>query len=126
MVGRYRPVLPFVLLLLTSASAAAAREPVTLDRDVLHGRAKACHIKKPDPTPQSMDQDNLTDPDSRADAPQQAQSLRTSYNAQAAVDADGSQLVSSAHVTQCASDRNELVSAVEGIPESVGRPTTAT
>ncbi len=30
----------------------------------------------------------------------------------------------SAHVTQCASDKNELVPAVEGIPKSVGQPET--
>jgi len=46
------------------------------------------------------------------------------YNGQAVVDADGSQLVLSTHVTQCASDRNELVPAIEGIPESVGTAET--
>lgn len=46
------------------------------------------------------------------------------YNAQAAVDAEGSQLVLSTHVSQCASDKNELVPAIEGIPESIGRPDT--
>ncbi len=46
------------------------------------------------------------------------------YNAQATVDADGSQLVLSTHVTQCGSDRNELVCGIEGIPQSVGQPET--
>ena len=36
-----------------------------------------------------------------------------------------SQLVLSSHVSQCASDRNELVPAIEGIPPSQGRPQTA-
>jgi hypothetical protein len=47
------------------------------------------------------------------------------YNAQAAVDADGSQLVLSKHVSQSASDKNELVPAIEGIPKSVGQVNTA-
>jgi len=46
------------------------------------------------------------------------------YNAQAVVDADGSQLVLSARVSQCASDSNELVPDIEGIPESIGCPDT--
>jgi hypothetical protein len=46
------------------------------------------------------------------------------YNAQAAVDAGGSQLVLSTHVSQCASDRNELVESIRGIPVSLGQPET--
>ena len=42
------------------------------------------------------------------------------YNAQAAVDADGSQLVLGARVSVCASDRNELVADVDAIPAAVG------
>ena len=40
------------------------------------------------------------------------------------MDADESQLVLSAHVTQSSSDRNELVAAIEGIPNSVCQPET--
>ena len=43
------------------------------------------------------------------------------YNAQAAVDADGAQLVLSARASQCASDSNELVEDIKAIPESVGK-----
>ena len=43
-----------------------------------------------------------------------------SYNAQAAVDADGSQLILSNHVSTCASDANELEPALKGIPDTVG------
>ena len=45
-----------------------------------------------------------------------------SYNAQAAVDADGSQWILSNHVTTCASDANELEPAVKNIPASIGTP----
>ena len=45
---------------------------------------------------------------------------RQAYNAQAAVDADGSQLVLGARVSVCASDRNELVADVDAIPAAVG------
>ena len=49
---------------------------------------------------------------------------RQSYNAQASVDADGTYLVLSTNVSQCASDMNELVPTVSAIPESIGKPTT--
>ena len=45
---------------------------------------------------------------------------RQAYNAQAAVDADGSQLVLSSRVSVCASDRNELVADVDAIPAALG------
>ena len=48
---------------------------------------------------------------------------RQSYNAQACVDADGTQLILSAPVSQCASDANELVPTVKAIPASIGTPT---
>lgn len=85
---------------------------------------KGSPIKKPDPTPKPSDQDNLTDPDSRLMCKNKSSGFDQDYNAQAAVDADGSQLVLSAHVTQCSSDRNELVAAIKGIPDSVGQPET--
>lgn len=93
-------------------------------REKRKGRAKGCKIKEPNETPQPIDQDNLTDPDSRLMRHNKRSPYEQAYNGQAAVDADGSQLVLSAHVTQCASDRNELVPAIEGIPESVGTPET--
>ena len=49
---------------------------------------------------------------------------RQSYNAQTSVDADGTQLVLSTNVSQCASDANELVPTVFAIPESIGKPAT--
>jgi hypothetical protein len=40
------------------------------------------------------------------------------------VDADGSQLILGARVSQCASDRNELVADIAAIPTALGRPET--
>ena len=51
-------------------------------------------------------------------------SIARPYNAQAAVDAGGSQLIVGARISQCASDRNDLVADIEAIPAVLGRPET--
>lgn len=94
------------------------------EREKRKGFAKGKRIKKPDPTPKAKEQDNLTDPDSRLMRKSKRSSYEQAYNAQAVVDADGSQLVLSARVSQCALDRNELVSDIEGIPAQIGTPAT--
>ncbi len=78
-------------------------------------------IRHPHPEPQPQEQSNLTDDDSRVMRKSRRSSYTQSYNGQAAVDADGSQLILSNHVTNSASDWRELVPAVENIPEQVGR-----
>jgi transposase len=93
-------------------------------REQRKGSAKGRHIKEPDPTPDPEAQDNLTDPDSRIMRRNKRSAYEQSYNAQAVVDADGSQLVLSARVSQCASDRNELVPDIEAIPATIGCPET--
>ncbi len=93
-------------------------------REQRKGRTKGSHIKKPDPTPEPKAQDNLTDPDSRLMRKNKRSASEQAYNAQATVDADGSYLVLSAHVSQCASDRNELVRSIQGIPTTLGQPQT--
>jgi len=93
-------------------------------REQRKGSAKGCKIKEPDPTPEPEAQDNLTDPDSRIMRRNKRSAYEQAYNAQAVVDADGSQLVLSARVSQCASDRNELVPDIEAIPETIGCPET--
>ena len=80
--------------------------------------------KKPDATPEAKTQYNLTDPDSRLMRRNKYSSYEQSYNAQASVDADGSQLVLSTHVSQRANDLHELIPAILGIPESIGQPDT--
>jgi len=48
--------------------------------------------------------------------------FRRSYNAQAVVDAQGSQLVVGTRVSRCASDRGELVRDVDAMLEVLGMP----
>ena len=73
--------------------------------------------------PEAKDQSNLTDDDSRLMKKHRRAEYKQSYNAQIAVDADGSQLILSRHVTNCASDAGELGPALQGIDPSIGRPT---
>jgi transposase len=99
-------------------------EKIVQARAERRGRKKGGQPKAPDPSPEPREQSNLTDPDSRLMRKNKRSEYRQSYNAQAVVTADGSQLILSAGVSQCASDRNELVSAVSRIPDVVGRPGT--
>ena len=75
--------------------------------------------KGPEPTAQA----NMTDDDSRLMRKNRRAEYRQAYNAQAVVDADGSQLILAAHVTNCASDANQLEPALQGVDAAVGRPT---
>lgn len=93
-------------------------------REQRKGSRKGRELKKPDATPDAKALDNLTDPDSRIMRHSKHSPYEQAYNGQAVVDADGSQLVLSAHITQCASDSNELVPAIEGIPQRIGVPHT--
>ena len=88
------------------------------------GRAKGKHPKPPDETPRADEQSNLSDPDSRLMRKSKQHEYRQAYNAQAVVDAGGSQLIVGARVTNCASDRNELVADIAAIPAVLGRPAT--
>ena len=94
-------------------------------REEREGSAKGRHIQPPDPTPPPEEQENLTDPDSRLMRHNKKSPHEQACNGQATVDADGSQLVLSAHLSQCASDRNELARGVRGIPAVLERPHTA-
>jgi hypothetical protein len=47
---------------------------------------------------------------------------RQAYNAQAVVDADGSQLILAQRVTNCANDANQLEPALQGVEATVGKP----
>jgi len=89
------------------------------------GPAKGKHPKPPDDTPRPEEQSNLSDPDSRLMRKSKQHEYRQAYNAQAVVDAGGSQLILGARVSQCASDRNELAANIETVPAALGRPETA-
>lgn len=64
---------------------------------------------------------NLVDPDSNLMRKSKWEGYRQAYNAQAAVDADGSQLIVATDVLQTPSDANELVSLIEKVEENAGK-----
>ena len=99
----------------------AGLEKAKQDHDDRNGAGRP--PSPPSKTPQATDQSNLTDPDSRIMRKNRRSEYRQSYNAQACVDADGTQLILSAPVSQCASDANELAPTVKAIPASIGTPT---
>lgn len=80
---------------------------------------------QPASRPRPQEQSNLTDDDSRIMRKSRRSEYRQAYNAQVAVDADGSQLILSNHVSNCASDGGELAPALENVPPQVGRPDRA-
>jgi hypothetical protein len=87
---------------------------------------KKCTGREPKPPEKkaedSKEQCNLSDPDARIMRKNKRASFTQSYNAQAAVDADGSQLVVGQHVSQSASDYAELENGVASIPGQLGKP----
>ena len=95
------------------------------DRDKRNGKRKGPKPKPPKDTPDGKEQINLTDEDSNLMRKNKREGYTQSFNAQAAVDADGSQLILSNHVSTCASDANELIPAIEGIPAEIGTVTAA-
>lgn len=90
------------------------------EREGRKGRRKGKIIQPPNPQPGPREQDNLVDADSRLMRKSKRSSYEQCYNAQAVVDAEGSQLVVAARVSQCASDRNELATDVQAVPQSAG------
>lgn len=70
----------------------------------------------------STEQANLTDADARIMRKNKRSGYTESYNAQAAVDADGSQLIVGEGVSQSASDSTELERGVRSVPEKIGKP----
>lgn len=92
------------------------------ERDKRKGNRKGPKPKAPNPDPEPEEQINLVDEDSRLMRKNKRSEYHQAYNAQAVVDADGSQLVLGARVSQCASDSHELQADVEAIPETLGAP----
>ena len=102
----------------------AAYEAKVAARAGRKGRARGKQPKPPEGTPRGDEQSNLSDPDSRLMRKSKRHEFRQAYNAQAVVDAGGSQLIVGARVSTCASDRNELVADVAAIAADLGRPGT--
>lgn len=94
------------------------------DRERRSGRGKGKKPKEPSSEPKGKEQQNLTDPDSRLMRKNKRSAYRQAYNAQAAVDADGSQLVVGVRISQCSSDSRELEADVASIPGFLGNPTS--
>jgi len=63
---------------------------------------------------------NLVDPDSNLMRKSSRDSYQQAYNAQAAVDAEGGQLIVATDVVQTPSDANELVRLIDKVQENVG------
>jgi len=104
-------------------SERAAYEEKVGRRNRRKGSAKGRHIKPPKDSPDGDEQINLTDPDSRIMRKNKRSEYGQRYNAQAAVDADGTQMILANHVTHCASDANELLPAVKAVTETLEKPT---
>ncbi len=105
-----------------AASEQAEYQGKVAAREKRKGKRKGKLIQPPKEQPEDSEQTNLTDSDSRLMRKNKRSEYQQGYNAQAVVDADGSQLVLGTRVSQCASDRNELVADVKAIPELVGKP----
>ncbi|MGK2942855.1 MAG: IS1182 family transposase [Immundisolibacter sp.] len=94
-------------------------------RQQREGSTKGPSPKPPPETPEPHEQINLTDPQARLMRKSKREGFTQSYNAQAVVDADGSQLILGQRVSTCASDAGELEADLQSIPETLGSPTTA-
>jgi transposase len=86
------------------------------------------HKKGPPPSPpasgpRAKEQINLTDSESNLMRKSKREGYTQSYNAQAVVDAQGSQLIVGQRVSRSASDGGELEPDLESIPECLGEPT---
>lgn len=79
--------------------------------------------KPPISRPTEDDRVNMTDPESRGMAKNGYSGHMQAYNAQAVVDADGSQLILAGHVTNHPNDNGQLKPNVDRIPPSLGQPT---
>jgi transposase len=94
-------------------------------RQQREGSAKGPKPKPPQDTPEPDEQINLTDPDARLMRKNKREGYTQSYNAQAVVDVEGSQLIVGQRLSPCASDSGEMEPDLQSIPETLGEPTTA-
>lgn len=95
------------------------------ERKQREGSAQGPRPKAPKDTPEPHEQINLTDPEARLMRKNKREGYTQSYNTQAVVDAQGSQLIVGQRVSTCASDSGELEPDLQSIPEVLGQPTRA-
>jgi len=112
------------------AQTRAAQERADYERQVAaraqrQGSAKGPLPQPPKDTPDPDAQINLTDADARLMRKSKREGYTQSYNCQAVVDADGSQLIVGPGVSPCASDANHLEPDLQSIPPTLGQPTAA-
>jgi len=106
------------------AEAEAAR-PAYEDKKAAYDAKKGRRgrpPKPPDDAPPPERQSNLTDPDSALMRRSDAHEYRQAYNAQAVVDADGSQLVLATHVTRCPVDAPSFLALILAMAAMTGLP----
>ena len=94
-------------------------------REQRAGSAKGPVPQPPKATPEPDEQINLTDAESNLMRKSKREGYTQSYNAQAVVEAQGTQLIVGARVSDCASDGGQLEKDLASLPETLGRPTRA-
>ncbi len=110
---------------LQAAQEKAKQEQAEYERKVAARQERNGAGRAPQPPseePAGKDQSNLTDADSRGMKKNQRADFEQSYNAQATVDAEGSQLVVGQGVSRNCNDKQELAAGVASIPEALGSP----
>jgi len=108
-----------------AATERAEYERKVQARQQREGAAKGPTPKPPQDTPEPDEQINLTDPDARLMRKSKRESYTQSYNAQAVVDAGGSQVIVGQRVSDCASDAGQLEPDLQSIPPTLGAPDQA-
>jgi hypothetical protein len=78
-------------------------------------------VESPDPD----EQINLTDPDARLMRKNKREGYTQGYNCQAAVDADGNQMIVGQRVIDNPGDGGQLEPGLQNIPGTLGQPTGA-
>lgn len=105
-----------------AAAEQAEYERKVAERDARKGKNQGPKPKAPRAAPEPDEQVNLTDADASLMRKSKREGYTQSYNAQAVVDAEGSQLVLGARVSTCASDANELELDLASVPPQLGAP----
>ncbi len=108
-----------------AAEAAEQARPAYEAKDAAWRAGKGRHGRPPvppDPEPPADRQINLTDPNSGLMRRSDLHEYRQCYNAQAVVDADGSQLVLATHVTRSPSDAPSFADVVLSMAQTIGLP----
>ena len=108
-----------------AASERAEHERKVAARDKRRGRRKGQRTEPPREGPRPEEQASPADSDSAPVRRNRRSGHRRRCNAQAVVDAGGSQLVLGSRAGPCAGDRGELVADVDSVPGALGSPDRA-